>query len=83
MQPFLHQSLLADCLCGPDPLTSIKAGQNQEFTFNKNQLENSGIAMSFGTKQVFRFSLDYYIENNNLTPRTEEITLPPDNNYKG
>src|SRR3989338_7957398 len=66
----------------PEPVTSSKLGPAQEFTFGKEQLENSGIAMSFGIKQVFGFAIDYYIENTGLTTRTEEIALPPDNNYQ-
>lgn len=66
----------------PDPLTSTKLGSTQEFTFNQAQLENSGIAMSFGTKQVFSFALNYYLDNPNLTTRTEQITLPPDTDYQ-
>lgn len=66
----------------PNPVTSTILGRVQEFTFSRQQLENSGIAMSFGTKQVFGFTLDYYLENTSITTRTEEITLPPDNNYQ-
>ena len=66
----------------PDPLTHTKFGSTQEFTFDKTQLENSGIAMSFGTKQVFSFTLNYYLDNPNLTARTEQITLPPDTDYQ-
>lgn len=66
----------------PEPNTSTKLVSIQEFTFTKDQLENSGIAMSFGIKQVFSFTLNYYLENNGLTTRSDEITLPPDNNYQ-
>lgn len=66
----------------PNPLTSTKSGLLQEYTFNKDQLVESGIAMSFGIKQVFGFNLKYFIENRNLTAQTEEIALPPDNNYQ-
>ncbi len=66
----------------PNPLTSGKNGLLQEYTFNKDQLVESGIAMSFGIKQVFSFNLNYFIENRNLTAQTQEIALPPDNNYQ-
>lgn len=66
----------------PTPQTSTRSGPSQLFTFGKDQLEASGIAMSFGTKQVFAFTLDYYLENPNITTQTEEIALPPDNNYQ-
>lgn len=66
----------------PVPLSQAREGLNQSFTFDKDQLTQSGISMSFGEKQVFSFKLDYYIENTNLTARTEGITLPPDNNFQ-
>lgn len=66
----------------PTPLTVSKAKILQEFTFNIDQLTQTGIAMSFGEKQIFSFILDYYLENNNLTASIEKITLPPDNNYQ-
>ena len=66
----------------PDPKSQAREGNLQVFTFEKSQLEENGISMSFGTKQVFSFSLDYFLENNNLTSQVQEITLPPDNNYQ-
>jgi len=66
----------------PSPKTNIRQGNNQIFTFDKDQLTTSGISMSFGQKQVFQFNLSYFLENKNLTSRTSEITLPPDNNYQ-
>ena len=66
----------------PEPQESTRKGQIQTFSFTKNQLTQSGISMSFGQKQVFQFSLSYFIENRNLTTKTQEITLPPDNNYQ-
>lgn len=66
----------------PTPLTSEKTGSRQSFTFGRDQLVESGIAISFGEKQVFSFTLNYHLENNNLTSQTQEIALPPDNNYQ-
>ncbi len=66
----------------PAPLTSDKTYNRQLFTFGKDQLVESGIAISFGEKQVFAFTLNYHLENNNLTSQTQEIALPPDNNYQ-
>lgn len=66
----------------PEPLTSEKKGSRQLFTFNRDQLVESGIAISFGQKQVFSFTLNYHLENNNLTSQVQEIALPPDNNYQ-
>ena len=66
----------------PSPKTQNPGGATQEFTFDKSQLTKSGIAMSFGDRQVFSFDLNYYLENNNLTSQFLEIALPPDNNYQ-
>lgn len=66
----------------PTPQTSDKTYNRQLFTFDKDQLTESGIAISFGEKQVFFFTLNYHLENNNLTSQTQEIALPPDNNYQ-
>lgn len=66
----------------PSPLSTIKVGRTQQFTFNKDQLTNSGISMLLGDKQVFSYKLKYHIENPNLTSKTETIVLPPDNNYQ-
>ena len=66
----------------PKPLNADVSPQNQKYTFNKDQLLESGISMSFGEKQVFSFGLDYFLQNNNVTSQIQEITLPPDNNYQ-
>ena len=66
----------------PEPISSMREGLNNVFIFEKEQLFQSGISMSFGEKQVFQFTLNYYLENNNLTSRKAQITLPPDNNYQ-
>lgn len=66
----------------PEPKTHAETAKTQAFTFNKDQLTSSGISMSFGQNQVFEFTLNYFLENSNLTSATGEITLPPDNNYQ-
>ena len=66
----------------PTPKNINKLSGRQEFTFDKDQLIQSGISMSFGQKQVFSFKLNYYLENNNLTGQFHNIALPPDNNYQ-
>jgi len=50
--------------------------------FDKNTLGSSGIALSFGTQQVYTFSLDYHIKNGTIFPATTNIALPPDTNYQ-
>lgn len=66
----------------PTPKNINKLSGRQEFAFDKDQLIQSGISMSFGQKQVFSFSLNYHLENNNLTSQFAQIALPPDNNYQ-
>src|SRR3990170_74504 len=66
----------------PEPKTQSETAKVQTFTFDKDQLTSSGISMSFGQNQVFEFTLNYFLENSNLTSATGEITLPPDNNYQ-
>ena len=66
----------------PTPKSTKTTRTNQEFFFEKSQLIESGIAMSFGTTQVFTFTLNYYLENTGLTTRLAEIALPPDSNYQ-
>ena len=66
----------------PTPKLTSRQGENQIFEFEKDQLLNLGISMLLGEKQIFQFTLSYYLDNNNLTARTKEITLPPDNNYQ-
>ncbi|MCR4324386.1 MAG: transglutaminase domain-containing protein [Candidatus Curtissbacteria bacterium] len=66
----------------PDPKETTTSRGGIEFKFNKDQLTKSGIAMSFGEKQIFSFTLNYYLKNNNLTTQIQEIALPPDNNYQ-
>lgn len=66
----------------PAPKNQIQSAQTQDFFFERDQLFDSGISMSFGEKQVFSFKLEYYLENNSFTPQTQQITLPPDNDYQ-
>ena len=66
----------------PQPINSQAESRSQSFSFSKDQLTKSGIAMSFGEKQVFSFNLNYFLENNNLTTQIQSISLPPDNNYQ-
>lgn len=66
----------------PQPRLETAQGPSTTYTFDKNQLVVSGIALSFGEKQVFSYNLKYYLENTNITSQTLDVTLPPDNNYQ-
>lgn len=66
----------------PTPKEESETSQDYIFNFDKDMVTNSGIALSFGDKQVFTFNLKYYLENPNITSQTLNIALPPDNNYQ-
>lgn len=63
--------------------TYIKPKQlDDSLYFTKSQLENSGISIAFGNKQVYAFHLSYHMQNNNIFPIRTEIALPPTTNYQ-
>lgn len=50
--------------------------------FTKEQLGQSGISLSFGSEQLYDFTLTYHIKNTKLFPIKTEIALPPSTNYQ-
>lgn len=66
----------------PEPQTTTDSPSTLSLSFNKSQLTESGIAMSFGDKQIFSFNLKYFLQNNNLTTQVQSVSIPPDNNYQ-
>jgi len=62
------------------PLEVQKSSTSLKFT--KNQLERSGISIAFGDTQLYDFTLNYHLKNNNLFPVRTEIALPPSTNYQ-
>lgn len=50
--------------------------------FTKDQLNESGISLAFGTKQTYAFELLYHLKNPNIYPINTEIALPPSTNYQ-
>ncbi len=54
----------------------------EKLKFDKNQIGNSGISMTFGDKQVIDFSLEYDLQNSNFHPIKSQIALPPSTNYQ-
>ncbi len=50
--------------------------------FTKQDLEKSGISISFGKYQIYNFNLKYHLQNNDLFPVVTEIALPPDTGYQ-
>lgn len=63
------------------PEVSVTNNQNV-ITFNQNQLGNSGISIAYGDYQIYKFRLNYHLENSNLFPIKTEIALPPSTNYQ-
>lgn len=52
------------------------------YNFSQKDLGESGISMTFGSSQIYNFSLKYNLENKNLVPVKTEIALPPDTAYQ-
>jgi transglutaminase-like putative cysteine protease len=50
--------------------------------FTKEELGKSGIAIAYGTEQIYHFDLKYNLKNKNVFPITTEIALPPATNYQ-
>ncbi len=55
---------------------------NDNLTFTKEELGESGISLSFGKEQIYNFNLSYHLKNSNLFPIKTEIALPPSTNYQ-
>ncbi|QQG43348.1 MAG: transglutaminase domain-containing protein [Candidatus Daviesbacteria bacterium] len=66
----------------PTPKSQTLVGGKRFLTFDKSQLENSGVLANFGSFQLFDFDLTYNLENKNLVPVVTNIALPPDTAYQ-
>ncbi|MBF8249594.1 MAG: transglutaminase protein [Candidatus Levybacteria bacterium] len=55
---------------------------NNNLTFTKEELGESGISIAFGKEQIYNFNLAYHLKNSNLFPVKTEIALPPSTNYQ-
>ena len=64
------------------PSLSNPRFSNNTYSFSREDLNNSGISMTFGNKQVYKLKLAYHIENKNLFPIKTEIAFPPNTNYQ-
>ena len=66
------------------PVPRNKSNQNGflTYSFNKTDVEKTGIVAGFGAFQVFNFNLSYHLENPLARRTTTEITLPPDTAYQ-
>lgn len=69
-------------LISPTPKSQTTSGSRMFFTFERDQLLDSGVSASFGTIQLFDFDLTYHLQNNNLVPILTNIALPPDTSFQ-
>jgi hypothetical protein len=66
----------------PFPRSQSSTFDKLYMTFDKDQLEQSGVSANFGSNQVFDFTLKYHLDNKALFPVMTNITLPPDTQYQ-
>ncbi len=66
----------------PSPLNQEKKEGKYIFSFNKNQVSQSGIIAAFGQFQLFEFSLQYNLKNDEKEKILRKIALPPDTAYQ-
>ena len=60
----------------------VKRFADSDLNFTKDELGKSGISLSFGNEQFYKFNLSYHLKNQNLFPISTEIALPPTTNYQ-
>lgn len=66
----------------PYPQKSEKKGENVLYFFEKNDFIKYGIILEFGSYQIYKFELNYQLENLSDQLVGKEISLPPDTNYQ-
>jgi len=67
----------------PLPATSRQSPANFIYDFDRNNLQKvEGIRATFGTEQIFKFSLKYHLKNPGTVPIKTQITLPPDTPFQ-
>ena len=73
-------SLTVPASFGPNAYMTPLPGSGTRWT--REQMTRGGISAAYGTQQVFDLTLSYHLENQKVTPDTQEITLPPDTAYQ-
>lgn len=66
----------------PQPILEFDKSGRLYFTFDKNQLEKSGVSLDFGTNQIFDFKLTYDLKNPSFLAKITSLALPSDTNYQ-
>ena len=78
----IPEKLGQEAYVSPNPRNKISQNGYLKYSFNREDVEKTGIVAGFGEFQVFSFSLNYHLENPLSKPATTEITLPPDTAYQ-
>lgn len=66
----------------PTPRQRSNVNGFLEYSYNKSDIEKTGVVAGFGAFQVFSFNLSYHLENPLSKRAVTEITLPPDTAYQ-
>jgi transglutaminase-like putative cysteine protease len=62
----------------PSPKNSQKSDTGYTYTFDRNDITQTGITAGFGDFQVFSFNLSYHLDKNSPS----QIALPPDTAFQ-
>lgn len=71
-------SLGNEAYISPLPESKDDGETTNVYSFNKEQISNVGISAGFGKFQVFSFTLNYHLQNDNGGKEKMEIAIPPD-----
>jgi len=82
LQLAIPYSFGAAAYISPPPITTREEENFRVYHFTKNQIARAGVSAAFGQFQVFDFIFNYHLQNENLTPVSTEIALPPDTAFQ-
>lgn len=69
----------------PDTFPEIQYVSEEPKTrwiWTKDEIQNKGLFLIFGTKQFYNLNLHYSLKNSGLTPVLDSIAIPPNTNYQ-
>lgn len=66
----------------PEPKKQLENGGKINFSFDRNQLLESGISANFGQSQTLLFSLDYAAFNDGVLPKVVQVALPSEGAFQ-
>lgn len=76
------EKLGQEAYISPNPRNRSNQDGYLKYSFNREDVEKTGIVAGFGEFQVFSFNLNYHLENPLSKSAITEITLPPDTAYQ-